>query len=265
MLPRAGLPRCSMRERVPPPTEGTLDNTHIPVNRFCCDAKSPYACGPGQRPVGSTPAAVSGPTLIKKYGNRRLYDTGESRYITLDELSKKIQSGSDVRVVDAKSGEDLTQATLTQIIIEGRGAARMLPVPLLIRLIRLGDDTLAEFFGQYVADALEIYLQMKRGASRVVQYNPFATMPLAATDALARMWMGAPFGVSRASEPSPVWRTAPAEEAEAEEPPATPPVPERAGHSEELAQLRRELDELKRSMQRGAEPPRRQPRKRKPR
>ena len=236
------------------------------VNSFCCNAKRALACGLGQRPVGSTSPAVSGPTLIKKYGNRRLYDTGESRYITLDELSKKIHSGSDVRVVDAKSGEDLTQATLTQIIIEGRGAARMLPVPLLIRLIRLGDDSLAEFFGRYMSDALEIYLQMKRGAGRVVQYNPFATVPLAATDALTRMWMGAPFGVSRASEASPKWQPAPAEEPEAEEPEAeAPAVPDHAGHAEDLAQLRRELDELKRSLQPDAEPPRRKPRKRKPR
>ena len=70
-------------------------------------------------------------TLIKKYGNRRLYDTGESRYITLEELAEKIRSGLDVRVVDAKTNEDLTQATLTQIILESGSAHRTLPVPLL--------------------------------------------------------------------------------------------------------------------------------------
>ncbi|TMA14751.1 MAG: polyhydroxyalkanoate synthesis repressor PhaR, partial [Deltaproteobacteria bacterium] len=87
-------------------------------------------------------------TLIKKYGNRRLYDTGHSRYITLEELADIIRGGEDVRVVDAKSGEDLTTGTLAQIIIEGRGAARLLPVPLLVQLIRMGDDALAEFLGQ---------------------------------------------------------------------------------------------------------------------
>ena len=59
---------------------------------------------------------------VKKYSNRRLYDTSDSRYITLDELAQKIRSGKDVRVIDAKSNEDLTQQTLTQIILESRRA-----------------------------------------------------------------------------------------------------------------------------------------------
>src|SRR5205814_8063367 len=88
--------------------------------------------------------------LIKKYGNRRLYDTEASRYITLDELAARVRGGSEVRVVDAKSQEDLTGATLTQLIMENRGASRLLPVSLLHQLIRLGDDSLAEFFSRYV-------------------------------------------------------------------------------------------------------------------
>jgi polyhydroxyalkanoate synthesis repressor PhaR len=206
---------------------------------------------------------VSPPTLIKKYGNRRLYDTGESKYITLEELSRKIQEGADVRVVDAKTGEDLTQGTLTQIIIEGRGAARMLPVPLLIQLIRLGDDALAEFFGRYVSDALSVYLEMMRGATAVARFNPFAAMPFSAGDALARMWMGSPFGVSRAAQPPPTWHPPPAEAGETdEEPPVAPSRTasrerprtaakehdDEAERGDELAQLRRELDELKRSV-----------------
>jgi polyhydroxyalkanoate synthesis repressor PhaR len=216
---------------------------------------------------------VSAPTLIKKYGNRRLYDTGESRYITLEELSRKIQEGTDVRVVDAKTGEDLTQSTLTQIIIEGRGAARMLPVPLLMQLIRLGDDSLAEFFGRYVTDALSVYLEIKRGASAVARFNPFAAVPFAAGDALARMWMSSPFGASRAAQSTPTWHASPpdddlADAGEAVEPPPGIPsedvdvrVHER---TDELAQLRRELDELKRSvLQRDDGPgPARRPRKR---
>ena len=81
--------------------------------------------------------------VIKKYPNRRLYDTEESRYITLDELTEKVRKGTDVTIVDAKSGQDLTQATLTQIILE-TPAARSLPVPLLRQLIRMQDDALGE-------------------------------------------------------------------------------------------------------------------------
>jgi len=125
--------------------------------------------------------------LIKKYDNRRLYDTEESRYITLDELAEKIKKGADVRVEGARTCEDLTQATLTQII---RGAARLLPVSLLMQLIRMGDDALAEFFGRYLTSSLELYLQAKQGANALAPWNPFAPLPFAATSALARLLVG---------------------------------------------------------------------------
>lgn len=112
--------------------------------------------------------------LIKKYGNRRLYDTVSSRYVTLEELAEKIRAGADARVVDAKTNEDLTQSTLTQIILESRGAGRLLPVPLLTQLIRLGDDALAEFFGRYVQWALEVYLQTRQLAFSPL--NPLAAL-----------------------------------------------------------------------------------------
>ena len=178
---------------------------------------------------------MSPPILIKKYGNRRLYDTAESRYITLEELAGIIQAGAEVRVVDAKSGADLTQATLTQIIIESRDAAHLLPVPLLTQLIRLGDDALAEFLGHYLSAALEMYLQARRGLQTAAVYNPFAQMPLSATEAMARMWMASPF-----AGPPPAAAASPA--ASHNGPP--PAEPDR----DDLAQLRRELDELKRSV-----------------
>lgn len=177
------------------------------------------------------------PTVIKKYGNRRLYDTGESRYVTLEELAAKVQGGEDVRVVDAKSGRDLTQATLTQIIIEGRQLARLLPVELLTRLIRLGDDALAEFFGRYVTGALEMYLAARRGANAISPYNPFAQLPFAASDALARLWMAGPLG-GRSPTPPPVDDVGFAPEPEAGD----------GERRDEVAELRRELDELKRAV-----------------
>lgn len=161
--------------------------------------------------------------IVKKYSNRRLYDTSESRYITLEELAEKVKQGEDVRVVDAKTGEDLTAATLTQVIIEGRGAARLLPISLLIQLVRLGDDALAEFLGQYVRWALEIYLNAKQGQQNV-PYNPFAGAPFGAADAFMRLFGG---GVRP-------------------EPPAPGP-PSRDG---QIAELRRELDDLKRTLKR---------------
>jgi polyhydroxyalkanoate synthesis repressor PhaR len=139
--------------------------------------------------------------LIKKYGNRRLYDTSDSRYVTLDELAGKIRAGNDLRIVDAQTGEDLTQATLTQIVLETGNAAKFLPVQLLTQMIRLSDDALAEFFSRYVTGALDVYLQAKRGMQSIASFNPLTQLPMAATDALARMWMGSPFGGPTAYPP----------------------------------------------------------------
>jgi polyhydroxyalkanoate synthesis repressor PhaR len=171
--------------------------------------------------------------VVKKYGNRRLYDTEASRYITLEELADKIRKGSDVQVLDAKSGQDLTQATLMQIIVESRGAARLLPVPFLLQLIRMREDALAEFMGRWMTWALAVYTQARRGASSIAAYNPFAMAPFAATNALARLLNGpAPWG-----EPEP--------------PPVTPdPPPPPESPSDDVAQLRRELEDLKKSLQR---------------
>ena len=112
--------------------------------------------------------------LVKKYGNRRLYDTEESRYVRLDEIAERIRGGADVQVVDARTGADLTAPTLAQIIFEDRNAARLLPVPLLTQLIRMGDGPLADFLGRYVSWALEMYLQAKSGLGNL--YNPFAAL-----------------------------------------------------------------------------------------
>lgn len=173
------------------------------------------------------------PTVtVKKYGNRRLYDTEASRYVTLEELAETIRKGSDVQILDAKSGQDLTQATLTQIIVESRGAARLLPVPLLLQLIRMREDALAEFMGRWLSWALAVYTQARRGASSMAAYNPLVMAPFAATNALARLLNG------------------PGAWADAEPPPPPSPEPPYAHEpNEDVAQLRRELDELKKSLQ----------------
>lgn len=204
--------------------------------------------------------------VIKKYGNRRLYDTGDSRYVTLDELAAKIRSGIDVRVVGAETGEDLTQATLTQIVLETGNAAKFLPVQLLTQMIRLSDDALAEFFSRYVTGALDLYLQAKRGVQSLAAYNPLTQIPVAATDAIARMWMGGPFagpGYPQAGYPG-----YPPATPNANFTPAPPPPPESeeppADDRSEVAAMRRELDELKQAIREGlAAKPARAPRKKK--
>jgi len=79
--------------------------------------------------------------LIKRYGSRKLYDTEESRYVSLEELAGWIRHGQEIRVVDNKTGDDVTSQTLTQIISEeGRRGTSLLPNELLHELIRLGEE-----------------------------------------------------------------------------------------------------------------------------
>jgi len=179
--------------------------------------------------------------LVKKYPNRRLYDTQASRYITLDELQAVIRRGQDVLVQDASTGVDLTQETLTQIILE-RGNGRILPSTLLMRLIRLDDEALGEFRTRYVGWALEVYVNAKDRAKSFLPMNPLATAPFAATDAIARMMLGASQWGAQRNEPAPM----PPGPPPIEEPIVAPPPPPPS--ETELERIRRELDELKRSV-----------------
>ncbi len=175
---------------------------------------------------------------VKKYGNRRLYDTGGSRYVTLEEVAERVRLGEDLRVVDAKTGLDLTQVTLAQLILESRGAARLLPVPLLKQLLRMRDDALAEFFGRYVTWALEVYLRLKDGARSV--WNPFSGLGFGAPELLTRLLRG-----NQDSNPGSQHIDDLAPPPPFPEEPSSPPP---SATQDELADLRREMDELKRAM-----------------
>ncbi len=96
--------------------------------------------------------------IVKKYGNRRLYDTSGSRYVNLDEIATLIRKGVQVQVVDAKTGEDLTRVTLTQIITEdAKDKPTGLPLELLRQLIVASDQTRQEFVMWYLKSAFDTY------------------------------------------------------------------------------------------------------------
>jgi polyhydroxyalkanoate synthesis repressor PhaR len=96
--------------------------------------------------------------VIKKYGNRRLYDTAGSRYVNLEEIAALIRKGKAVQVVDAKTGEDLTRVTLTQIITEdAKDKPTGLPLELLRQLIVASDQTRQEFVMWYLKSAFDAY------------------------------------------------------------------------------------------------------------
>ena len=98
--------------------------------------------------------------VIKKYANRRLYNTAKSSYVTLDDLSKMVRDGEDFSVFDAKSGDDITRSVLTQIIVEEESKEQnMLPTKFLRELIRLYGDPLQTIVPGYLDASMEAFNQ----------------------------------------------------------------------------------------------------------
>lgn len=96
--------------------------------------------------------------VIKKYENRRLYDTGASRYVNLDDVARMVRDGVDLQVVDARTGEDLTRVILTQIIMEdAKGHESGLPLELLRKLIVASDRATHDFLTWYLTTVTEMY------------------------------------------------------------------------------------------------------------
>ena len=114
---------------------------------------------------------------IKKYANRRLYDTESSSYITLDRLAAMIREGRDFEVVDAKSGEDITHQVLTQIIVdeESRGAT-MLPVNFLRQLIGLYGGQMQGAVPPYLEAAMDAFKKNQAAVAGAFGPNMFADL-----------------------------------------------------------------------------------------
>ncbi len=118
--------------------------------------------------------------IIKRYQNRKLYDTHESTYVTLDEIAKMIKGGEEIRVIDNKTKNDITAATLTQLLYESERKAKTQPsVDLLKEIIRHGDGSFsgfiqakvgASFFNQF--DGAEL-----NGAAATPAANPSVNAP----------------------------------------------------------------------------------------
>src|SRR5881628_1686945 len=98
------------------------------------------------------------PVTIKKYANRRLYNTGTSTYVTLEDLATMVKSGEDFAVEDAKTGEDITRSVLTQIIFEQEnkeGAQNLLPINFLRQLIRFYGDSMQMLVPRYLETSID--------------------------------------------------------------------------------------------------------------
>jgi polyhydroxyalkanoate synthesis repressor PhaR len=111
--------------------------------------------------------------VIKKYENRRLYDTAASRYVNLDDVARMVREGVEMQVVDARSGEDLTRVILTQVIMEdAKGHESGLPLDLLRKLIVASDRATHEFLTWYLTTVTDMYQK----AQSALQTRPLDMM-----------------------------------------------------------------------------------------
>jgi polyhydroxyalkanoate synthesis repressor PhaR len=107
--------------------------------------------------------------LVKRYSNRKLYDTAESRYVTLDEIARWVKAGEDVKILENETGEDLTAITFAQIILDGeRKKSSLLPLRLLRELIQRGETALQDIAGA-VDRGVEVIRAVPERAGRRVQ------------------------------------------------------------------------------------------------
>src|SRR4051794_3750263 len=128
-------------------------------------------------------AKTEGPVTIKKYANRRLYNTGTSTYVTLEDLATMVKNGEDFAVYDAKTSEDITRSVLTQIIFEQenkQGAQNLLPIKFLRQLIGFYGDSMQKFVPSYLEVSLESFTReqekFRHQISQALGATPFGPL-----------------------------------------------------------------------------------------
>ena len=172
--------------------------------------------------------------IIKKYANRRLYNTQSSSYITLDHLAAMTREGVEFRVLDAKSGTDITHQILTQIIMDEEASGeQMLPVNFLRQLIGMYGNSMQGMIPQYLEASMEQFhnhrLKLRKAFEESLEVNPLARLAqqnMAMFQAAAAAFV--PPGVAGAEEPA---GTAPTADSE-----------------DELAKLRAQMAEMQRKL-----------------
>jgi polyhydroxyalkanoate synthesis repressor PhaR len=111
------------------------------------------------------------PKVIKRYTNRKLYDTVESRYVTLDEIAQMIKGGAEVKVLDNRTKEDLTSVTLAQIIFEEEKKRSQMPLGVLREIIRHGGEAVAVFYQDKVGNKLSERLEEMKTRTDALREN----------------------------------------------------------------------------------------------
>ena len=186
------------------------------------------------------------PVVIKKYANRRLYNTAASSYVTLDHLSEMVRQGIDFVVLDAKTNDDITRSVLTQIIFEQESKGQnLLPVQFLRRLIRFYGDQMQGFLPPYLEMSMESFSKAQEKMRENMSRAFGATTPMAAFEEQAQrnmalfqqaLSMWSPFAAGAKGSPFPGMPSPPA------------PSDDDADKDEQLALLRKQMEAMQKQL-----------------
>jgi polyhydroxyalkanoate synthesis repressor PhaR len=199
------------------------------------ESEAPAKAAPGRE----APAAGA-PIAIKKYANRRLYHTGTSEYVTLEDLATMVKAGQDFLVSDAKTGEDITRSVLAQIIFEQENKGQnLLPITFMRQLIRFYGDSMQALVPQYLDFSLGSLIsnqqKLREQFTEALGQTPFALLEEQTRKNMAAfanaLRMLTPFGMAAPSIPS---------SPQAQEP----------NRSEEIDAMRREMDRMRERLER---------------
>jgi polyhydroxyalkanoate synthesis repressor PhaR len=187
----------------------------------------------------STATSSSGadaPVVIKKYANRRLYNTATSSYVTLDDLSHMVKERSDFVVYDAKTGEDITRSVLTQIIVEeeGKGGQNMLPISFLRQLIGLYGDSMQWLVPRYLDHAMSSFARNQDQMRKSLQDAFGGLFPFGSLEQMGKQNLALFEQTMKMFSPFPVPTDKPGEKAKEGEP----------GNNASLGELKDRINEL---------------------
>lgn len=189
-------------------------------------------------PDGDTTSGEK-PIIVKKYANRRLYNTATSSYVTLEDLAKMIKKGGEFVVYDAKTGEDITRPVLTQIIVEEEQKGQnLLPISFLRQLISFYGDSMQFLVPGYLEQAMFAFARNQEQMRKSLQ-DTFGMFPFSQFEEMGKqnmvlferaLKMFAPYAREGKSA-------------------AAPPPPEAAGDDPRLKRLEAQIDQLKRQLE----------------
>jgi len=192
---------------------------------------------------------------IRKYPNRRYYDTTRSRHVTLEDIYGLIRDGYEVRILDSRTEQDITAKVLAQIILDlDSPKLGVFPVPLLHRLIRSNEQLVNDFVEKYFNQALSAFLDSQRSFEQFMRRAMGLEAAAGAAPQWAQMMWGAlaPWTAAAASSSSPK-ATAPGRDAS---PPAVEPAASALGPGGAGDELRQRVEDLQRQVAQLRQPPR---------